>query len=139
MLFLPISRSWLLSKFAQRVYFGCSILTFALVATLMGTRMALGAANVTELNSSTRSLLHFLLFPEIFGTALLWIAMWYFWFGFDRSHYLRKAVSFVLLFLLAPFGTIFYYFTTYRRGVSTLEPSGTNGYETSSMPVGHLK
>ena len=66
------------------------------------------------MNSQARSLVRFLLFPEILGTALLWIAMWYFWFGFDRSHYLKKAVSFTLLFFLPPIGT-FYYFLTYRH------------------------
>jgi len=67
------------------------------------------------LNSQARSLVRFLLFPEILGTALLWIAMWYFWFGFDRSHYLKKAVSFALLFFLPPIGTLLYYFLTYRH------------------------
>ncbi len=126
MLFLPISRGWLLSKTARRIYLGCSILTFAFVATLMGTRMAINAARVSELNPSARAVLHFLLLPEILGTALLWIAMWYFWFGFDRSHYLKKAVSFVLLFFLPPLGTLFYYFTIYRRGVLVAESSGMN-------------
>ncbi|MGA9390736.1 MAG: hypothetical protein WBV69_09850 [Candidatus Sulfotelmatobacter sp.] len=70
-----------------------------------------------------------LLYPEIVCTALLWIAMWYFWFGFDSSHYLKKALWFVFLFFLAPFGTLLYYFVVYRRFVSAqalaLIPSGS--------------
>lgn len=66
-----------------------------------------------------RSLVKFLLFPEILGAALLWIAMWYFWFGFERSHYLLKALTFVLLFFFGPLGTLIYYFAIYRRHVLT--------------------
>jgi hypothetical protein len=135
MLFLPISRDWLFSRGAQRVYLASAILTYALVATLTGTRLAIAVAGTNALTADARSLVRLILFPEILGTALLWISMWYFWLGFDRSRYLKKALSFVLLFFLAPFGTLFYYFAIYRRHVrnecltaqplrSGLEPSG---------------
>jgi len=75
------------------------------------------AAGATALNSQAHALVRFLLFPEIVGSALLWVAMWYFWFGFDQAHYLKKAVSFILLFFFAPIGTLLYYFQTYRRQV----------------------
>lgn len=66
-----------------------------------------------------------ILFPEILGAGLLWIAMWYFWFGFDRSYYLLKALSFVLLFFIGPLGTLIYYFVAYRRCTSSTVTSGT--------------
>src|SRR3954471_20473944 len=117
MLYLPITRSWLLSNWAQRVYVGCSVLTLALMATLIGIHLAFSAAGASALNWQARSVARFLLFPEILGSALLWIAMWYFWLGFDQSHYFYKAVSFLLLFFFPPLGTIFYYFLVYRRRV----------------------
>lgn len=117
MLYLPISRNWLISKTAQRVYLACSALTLALLATSIGVRLALSAAGAVALSSPARSLVRVLLFPEILGSAMLWIAMWYFWFGFDQSHYLKRAGSFALLFFLAPIGTLVYYFLIYRRRV----------------------
>jgi len=115
MLFLPISQSWVLSRTAQRTYLVCATLALGLLATLIGTHAALGASGVEMLNSQSQSIVRFLLFPETVGTALLWAAMWYFWFGFDRSHYLKKGLFFVLLFFFAPFGTLLYYFVCYRR------------------------
>jgi hypothetical protein len=125
MLSLPISRSWVLSRVSQHLYFVCALLTLALLATLIGIRVAMSVAGATALNSDARSLLRFLLFPEIAGAALLWVAMWYFWFGFDRSHYLNRALSFLMLFLLAPIGTLLYYFVTYRRRVMTADLPGS--------------
>jgi len=118
MLYLPISRGWLLSRNAQHVYLGCAVLTLALIATLVGVRLAMPAAGATALNRQARSVLRLLLLPEILGSGLLWVAMWYFWFSFDRSHYLKKAGSFILLFFLAPFGTLIYYFLAYRQSVA---------------------
>lgn len=135
MLYLPISRGWLLSRNAQHVYLGCAVLTLALIATLIGVRLAVPAAGVIALNRQARSLVRFLLLPEILGSGLLWVAMWYFWFSFDRSHYLKKAGSFILLFFLPPFGTLIYYCLTYRqsvtvRSVQEIEP------ETQQVPQG---
>jgi hypothetical protein len=119
MLYLPVSRSWLFSETARRIYFVSALLALALIATFLGVRMAMAAAGTRALSPSASHIVRMLLFPEIVGEAVLYVGMWYFWFAFDRSHYLKKAVWFVLLFLLAPFGTIFYYFLVYRRGIST--------------------
>ena len=118
MLYLPISRSWLFSTTARRIYFVSALLALALIATLLGVHMAMAVAGTRALAPSASIPVRMFLFPEIAGEAVLWVGMWYFWFGFDRSHYLKKAVWFVLLFFLAPFGTIFYYFLVYRRGIS---------------------
>jgi hypothetical protein len=117
MLYLPIRRSWLISKSARRVYAGCSVLTLALLATLVGIQLSISAAGASPVTREARSLMRILLLPEIIGYALLWIAMWYFWFGFDDSHYFKKAVTFVLLLFFPPIGTLLYYFLTYRRRV----------------------
>lgn len=115
MLYLPISRCWLFSRTAQRVSFVSALLALALTATLIGVRTAIVAAGTGALNAPTASLVRTLLLPEILGAAVLWAGMWYFWFGFDRSHYVQKAIWFTLLFFLVPVGTIAYYFLVYRR------------------------
>ena len=118
MLFLPISRSWLFSRTAQLVYLASALLALALTATLIGVRTAIIAAGAGALNAAAVSLVRTLLLPEIVGAAVLWAGMWYFWFSFDRSHYLLKAVWFALLFFLVPIGTVAYYFLVYRRCLS---------------------
>ncbi len=120
MLYLPISRSWLFSRTAQRIYFVSALLALALTATLIGVRTAIVAAGTGALNVPTASLVRTLLLPEILGAAVLWAGMWYFSFSFDRSHYLHKAIWFTLLFFLVPLGTIAYYFLVYRRCIWSL-------------------
>ena len=118
MLYLPIKRSWLFSQTAQRIYFSSALLTLAFIATLLGVRMAMAAVGTRSLAAPASAVVQTLLYPEVAGVAMLWIGMWYFWFGFDSSHYLKKAVWFVLLGFLAPFGTLLYYFLVYRHFVA---------------------
>jgi hypothetical protein len=123
MLFLPISHSWLFSRTARRVYFVSALLALAFIATRIGVHAAMAAAGASALNVRAGSVVRLLLFPEIFGAAVLWIGMWYFWFGFDHSHYLQKAAWFMLLFFLVPVGTVAYYFFVYRRNPSESQPT----------------
>lgn len=115
MLFLPISHGWMVSRAARRVYFVSAILSLALLATIIGVHAAISAAGMSALTRGSATIVRILLFPEIIGTALLWIAMWYFWFGFDRSQFLKKAAWFVGLFFFAPLGPVLYYFFVFRR------------------------
>jgi len=80
--------------------------------------MAMVAAGIHALVAPASAVIRTLLYPEIAGVAVLWIGMWYFWFGFDSSHYFKKAMWFVLLGFLAPFGTILYYFFVYRHFIA---------------------
>jgi hypothetical protein len=116
MLYLPISRSWIFSLAAQRVYFVSALLAFALMATLVGVRAAVAMAGARTLNPPAASIVRMLLYPEVLGAAVLWVAMWYFWFSFDGSHYLKKAAWFGVL-LFVPIGTLSYYFVVYRRSI----------------------
>lgn len=66
---------------------------------------------MTAVRSATLSpyaalVLRILLYPEIVGTALLWVAMLYFWFGFDHSHFLKKALWFLCLMCMSLRSTI---------------------------------
>jgi hypothetical protein len=125
MLYPPISREWLYSRMAQRTYLGCAVLSLALIATLVGVHLAMPLAGAASLNAPARMLINVILLPEILGTALLWIAMWYYWFSFDRNHYLKKFGFFLLLFFLAPFGTLLYYFVIYRTSMLHEQPESS--------------
>ena len=126
MLYLPINRSWLFSLTAQRIYFVSALLALALTATLMGVHMAMRVAGTRTLTRDAASVIRVLLYPEVLGMAILWAAMWYFWFGFDRSHYFKRTIWFFLLFFVAPFGPLLYYFVVYRRCVSVQTPPALN-------------
>lgn len=114
---LPITKSWILSPLASRVYFACALLAMALFGTLLATSIAVAVSGVRSLTDvpSTLSLVKALIFPGVCGTALLSTAMWYFWFTFDRSSWKRKAFWFLPLYLLLPIGPALYYFFVYRR------------------------
>lgn len=125
MLYLPITRNWSYSRTAQNVYLGCAVLSFALVATLVGVHLAMPLSGVAPLNAPARMLINVILLPEILGTALLWTAMWYYWFSFDRSHYFKRFLFSLLLLFVAPFGTLLYYFVVYRRSVGQEQPANS--------------
>lgn len=115
MLYLPITRTWLTSRTAQRIYVVCAVLSLALLATIMGVHAAISAAGVTALTPQASGIVRLLLLPEIIGAGLLWVAMWYFWFSVDGSHSLTKAAWFIALFFLAPLGPALYYFFVFRH------------------------
>jgi hypothetical protein len=115
MLILPISRAWMHSRAARRVYTVCAVLALALGGTLMGTHAAQAVIGAETLPSPTAAVLKVVLIPEVIGTALLWVAMFYFWFGFDRSHWLARALWFCVISFLAPLGLALYCFFVYRK------------------------
>jgi hypothetical protein len=107
MMILPITRSWLDSRTARRVYLVCSVLALALAMTQ-------GIGRQT-LPPTTATIFRLVLFPEVVGTALLQVAMLYFWFGFDQSSWLKRALWFPFLFLFIPLTHALYYFFVYRK------------------------
>ncbi len=134
MLILPISRSWILSLRAQRVYFCCALLSFALSGTWIGTRAAQVLAQHSGVSASVANLLRVAFFAEALGAALLWVAMLYFWFGFDRSSWLKRAFWFIFLGTVpvSPFFWALYYFLVYRKQMSRetsapISADGTHG------------
>ena len=120
MLHLPIRRTWIVSRPARRIYFACALAAFSLFGVLIASRVALVASGVWSFQASPAAALivRILLWPGILGTALLTVAMWYFWFGFDDSRWWRKAIWFVPLYLLVPIGPACYYFFVYRRNAA---------------------
>ena len=126
-LYLPITKSWIVSLAARRTYFVCALAAFSLIGVLMASRSALQASGATSFAASQATLLvlKILLWPGIVGGALLCIAMWYFWFTFDDSGWLKKALWALPLYLLVPIGPAFYYFLVYRRNPIVSNP-GSN-------------
>jgi len=117
MLYLPITKGWIISRTARRVYFACALAAFSLFGVLIASHAALNVTGVRSFAGfpAAALVLRVLLLPGIVGSAVLSIAMWYFWFGFDNSGWLKKAIWFVPLSLSIVIGPAFYYFFVYRR------------------------
>jgi hypothetical protein len=116
MLYLPISRDWVVSRTAQRLYLACAIANLYFIAVLMGTFMAMAASDTVFLTDPVAvRLVRILLWPGILGTATLAVAMWYFWYSFDRSSWMARSLWFVVLILGLALGPLIYYFFAYRR------------------------
>jgi hypothetical protein len=88
--------------------------TFYLLAILSGAQTAMMVSSDVPSPAATL-LVRVLLWPGILGKAVLVVAMWYFWFNFDQSHWIKKALWFVILFLGFVVGPALYYFFSYRR------------------------
>ena len=117
MLYLPIKKTWIISRTARRVYLVCALAALSFFGVLIASMMAFRMSGHTTLEGIAAAgfIVRILLWPGLVGTALLSVAMWYFWLGFDNSGWLKKAIWFVPLYFLLPFGPAFYYFFVYRR------------------------
>jgi hypothetical protein len=107
----------MVSPSARRIYLICALLSIALFGTLVAVRAAMVASGAP----TAVSIVKVLILPEVIGTAALSVAMWYFWFTFDRSSWVRKACWFPPLYFLPTMGPALYYFFLYRRSTVALE------------------
>jgi hypothetical protein len=64
-------------------------------------------------------------FVGVLVTAITWVSMLYFWFEFDKSGTVKKAVWLVVLMIAAP-ACPFYCLTTYRHS-QVFMPEGASG------------
>ena len=78
-----ISRNWLFSKNAQRVYLVCAILDLAFLGTRVGITAAMSVAGVLTLPTTMRMVVGLLSVPEVMGIAVLTVGMTYCW--IDRA------------------------------------------------------
>jgi hypothetical protein len=117
MLYLPITQGWIVSRVASRIYLVCALLAIALFGTLVAAFAAGAVSGIRSLADVplAESVVRVLIFPEVCGAALLTVAMWYFWFTFDRSTWAKKAFWFLPLYFLLPIGPALYYFVVYLR------------------------
>jgi hypothetical protein len=113
---LCINEAWIVSAMARRVYLICAVGSLYFLGLYMGVSSAVRAAGTNSLSGSPRlaMVLRLSFLPGIAATATLFVAMWYFWFRFDRSHWAKKALWFLPLFFPAT-GSVLYYFIVYRR------------------------
>jgi hypothetical protein len=102
MIYLAITKSWIISRTARIVYFVCSVLAYMLFGALFAVLFAMGVSGVNSLSAFplALSLARAILLPEIVGSATVSIAMWYFWFNFDKSSWVRKAFWALPLYFL---------------------------------------
>jgi len=115
-MYVRISRDWLFSRTAQRLYLLCAILNLALLATRIGMAAATLAAGVSSLSPTAVMLVKGFLFLVVVGSVVLFVGMSYCWLGFDGS-YTKKALWIVLVkfcLITAPV----YYFAVYRSKAS---------------------
>lgn len=117
MLYLPIKKTWIISRTARRVYFVCALAAISFFGVLIASSVAFRISGQTTAEGIATAgvIVRLLLWPGLIGTALLSIAMWYFWIGFDDSGWLKKAIWFIPLYFLLAFGPALYYFFVYCR------------------------
>jgi hypothetical protein len=113
MFIIPITKSWLVSKTADRVYFACAIASLILFGIELGLLSAVSALDRDALDQSSIVLLVFYRVIQISipGTALLWVGMWLHWIKFN----IAKRGFWVIGLMTGPIGTVLYYFLVYRR------------------------
>ncbi len=123
MLYLPVKRSWIISRSAFRVYFACTLASIVALGTIFATKLAMRFAGISTLEVAPPAawIVRALLWPGIFGMAILSVAMWYFWFTFDQSGWLKRAIWFLPLYFLFMIGPIFYFFFVYLRNEEVKE------------------
>jgi hypothetical protein len=84
---------------------------------LFAILLAMGFSGVRSLSAFPRvlSIARSVLLPGVLGSAVLSVAMWYFWFNFDTSSWIKKALWAIPLYFLGPIGPALYYFFVYLR------------------------
>jgi len=113
MMYFSVSRAWLFSRTSQRVYLLCAILDLAFLGTQVGIATAMNLAGVYTLPPAARTVVGFLLLPEIVGTAVLAVGMTYCWLAVGGS--CGRKLLWILFLDLFIFTMPIYYFAVYRR------------------------
>jgi hypothetical protein len=123
---LEINREFVISPAARRVYLGAALLTFTLFVCRIGTAMALAmaASSWTDIPALVAVPLRLALIAGIFGAALLWVAMAYYWYGFDSRSDGVRGVWLLVLLALGPLGALIYFFAVYRPRTRSVTPTG---------------
>src|SRR5205809_8071293 len=109
MLYLPISRNWIVSRIAVRTYFICALTALSLFGVIIASRMALGSAGFGSFVSRLTAalLVRCLVGPGILRKAMRCMAVWYFLFILDDAGALMGMVGCIWLSLRVPLGPAF--------------------------------
>jgi cytochrome bd-type quinol oxidase subunit 2 len=107
---------WLVSRTARRLYIASAVLSMMMFALLLAIEFAAGAAGGTLQSSPVVSLaLKAVLLPGILGTAVLSIAMLYFWIRFHSNERTSKVPWLLLLAWVPVLGPVCYFAFVYLR------------------------
>ena len=126
MMNLPITKEWIISPFARRLYTLTALFSLAFSVFLIAMK-AIGQQAASDITKSAPLflILRTVTFVGVLATAITWVSMLYFWFEFDKSGTAKKAVWLVVLMIAAP-ACPFYCLTTYRRS-KVFMPERLNG------------
>jgi hypothetical protein len=87
-----ITRSWIISPRAKLLYLICAILTAVMFVTIIALQAAMIFADApVEQSLVVRTLAFLILLSGAFGTATLWVGMWYHWYGYNKDGLLSKS------------------------------------------------
>lgn len=114
---LYVSREWIVSSTARRVYLIASIGTLALLGSLIAIAVAVAVTgqSLAEVNLATIAILYSILLIGVAGAATLRVAMFYYWYGFDHSGSGARCLWLLAMFLFGPVTALLYHFVIYRR------------------------
>jgi hypothetical protein len=115
-----ISKEWIVSQTALRVYRVAATLSLGLFFFLVGVRFNGGIPD------RLIPILKLPLLACVLGAAITAVAMEYFLFGFDNSSAIKKVFWFCVM-LLAPLGPSLYYFIVYSRSGVLKATTGERG------------
>ncbi len=65
------------------------------------------------------------------GAGVQTVGMGYFWYGYDQSHWMKRAAWFPMVFIVPIFGAVLYYFFVYRRSPVLERTSRVEGFPDS--------
>jgi hypothetical protein len=118
-----VSDSWLISRIAKKVYVVSALLTLYVVCLLSTILLATIFAEGTLVQSPLlASVLKVLLLPGVFGTALLWIGMIYFWYQHHPNDGMSKPLWAAALWIFGPVGALLYFKLVYLRSPILNDP-----------------
>jgi len=118
MLYHPYVKSeWIISREAKKFYSICAIVAlFCYLGVLLSTVIALTAASEVVIKSALLGVfLESILFVGVLAAAIIWVAMWYFWFRFGIEGKAGGALWFLAMVVLGPIGALLYFVVVYRR------------------------
>jgi len=130
MMYFSVSRAWLFSRTAQRIYLLCAILDLALLGTQIAIRAAMRVSGVVTIPNGTRMVLSLLIVPEMIGTAVLVVGMTYCWLAIGGSCGRKLVWIFYIPWFVITMPV--YYFAVYRRFVSNLDGQTSSALVTTA-------
>jgi hypothetical protein len=112
-------RGWLVSRRAPRLLYLCAIASIATLCFMvwLSFHPALQEAPLDRAHLPFRIVAGIVALPGVFGSVIIWLAMWRYWITLDDSSELSKRRWFLVLLFGLWYGSCLYYFLVYRGQV----------------------